>query len=153
MSALRLAGAVLLVCSGWYAGVAVSSGLKAHEEALRGTLGLLRRIRQEISCRRAELGEIYVQLCREGLLPKVGAGAFNALAAPPQLTAQEAECFLECMGGLGRAGAEQECERLGYYAARFEEFLREAERQTQAKAALSRKLCTATGAVLALLLV
>lgn len=153
MSALRLVGAVLLVCSGWCAGAGFGARLAAHEAALRRTVGLLRRITQEIGCRRAELGSLYTRLCREGLLQGSAGGTLQTLTAPPQLTAQEAECFLECMSGLGRTGAEQECERLGYYTARFEAFLSEAERQTQARAVLGRKLCLAAGAVLALLLV
>lgn len=151
MSAFRLVGALLLVCCGWCAGDAVQARYAKREKALRGTVELLRRVRQEVAYRRADFGGLCRQLRAEKLLPDNSCTLQN-LPPPPQLTRQEAACFIECVAGLGRAGAQQECERLDYYISRFEAFLAAAQRQTQSSAALSHRLGLAAGAVLALLL-
>ena len=53
---------------------------------------------------------------------------------PKALSEAEQACFAECMSGLGRTSAEQECERLDYYIARFQEFLQQAQQQAHARA-------------------
>lgn len=152
MSALRLAGALLFICCGWCAGDAVQGRYLKREAALRGTVELLRRVRQEVAYHRADLSALCRRLYAEKLLPADNCTLQN-LPPPLQLTGQEAACFEECFSGLGRAGAQQECERLDYYIGRFEVFLAAAQRQTQSCAALSRRLGLAAGAVLALMLV
>lgn len=149
MSALRAAAALLLVGCGWCAGGAVQARLAAHENALRRTLALLRRIRREVAFSHADLGALCARLKQEGEWT-VRAASLQTLAPPPELTQSEGECFTECMAGLGRAAAPKECERLDGFIARFEEYLEEARRQTQAKAPLTRRLGLAAGALAAL---
>lgn len=117
----------------------------------RGTIALLQRIRQEIQYRRADLQSLYRQLCREGLLPQNPGGTLQQLPAPWQLSAEERACFAECFSGIGRAEAAQECERLGYYTARFEDYLQQARRTAQRQAGLPHRLGLAGGMMLALL--
>lgn len=149
MNALRFAGALLFVGCGWCAGSAVQARLTAHENALRATAELLQRIRQEVAYRRADFDSLCRQLASEGLVPP--GSRLQELAPPPALSKEEHACFQECVSGLGRASAQQECERLDYYIQRFEVFLQVARQQTQSKAVLSRKLGLAAGIVLALL--
>lgn len=151
MTALRLAGAALLVGCGWCAGDAAQSCLAAHEDALRRCVELLHRIRQEVAYRRADLSCLYEELRREGFA--LSGESLQSLAPPPALTKDEASCFSECVSGLGRASARQECERLDYYLQRFEEYLRAAQGRTQSGAALTRRLGLAAGAVAALLFI
>jgi hypothetical protein len=119
--------------------------------ALQGTIALLQRIRQEIQYRRADLQSLCRQLCREGLLPQNPGGTLQQLPAPWQLSAEERACFAECFSGIGRAEAAQECERLGYYTARFEDYLQQARRTAQRQAGLPHRLGLAGGMMLALL--
>ena len=119
--------------------------------ALQGTIALLQRIRQEIQYRRADLQSLYRQLCREGLLPQNPGGTLQQVPAPWQLSAEERACFAECFSGIGRAEAAQECERLGYYTARFEDYLQQARRTAQRQAGLPHRLGLAGGMMLALL--
>lgn len=149
MSGLRILGALALVGCGWCTGGAVQAKIAAHEAALRRCIELLRRVRQEVAYRRTDLGVLSEELQREGLLPP--GSALQTLAAPPELAKPEAACFAACFSQLGRAGAQQECERLDYYAQRLEAYLRAAQSRTQSAAALCRRLGLAAGAVLALL--
>lgn len=150
MSLLRAAAALVLVCGGWCAGEAWQTRLAAHEAAVRDTLALLQRVRQEIAYRREDLYALAEQLRCEGLLPPQSA-SLQTLAPPLALTRQEAACFAECFAGLGRSAAQAECERLELYICRFEAFLAAAAQRSRAGAALSRRLGLAAGAVLALL--
>ena len=118
---------------------------------MQRTIELLQRIRQEIQYRRADLQSLYRQLCREGLLPQAPGGTLQQLPAPERLSAAEHACFTECFRGLGRAEAAQECERLGYYTARFEDYLQQARRTAQRQAGLPHRLGLAGGMMLALL--
>ena len=152
MSVLHGVGVLLLPLCGWLAGDAVQASCTAHCTALQKTLDLLRRIRQEVWFRRADLGLLCPQLQREGLVWDSQAESFRTLAALPELTPEEQACFAECLADLGKAAAEQECERLDYYMARFEVFLQAAQADAQAQAGLPRKLGAAAGAVLALVL-
>ena len=70
---------------------------------------------------------------------------------PEQLSAAERTCFTECFCGIGRAEAAQECERLSYYTARFEDYLQQARRTAQRQAGLPHRLGLAGGMMLALL--
>lgn len=152
MMGLRAAGAVLLVVCGWLAGDAVQAGCRAHVQALRWAVWLVQRLRQEIAYRQADLGSLYRQLCREDpdLPPQ---GSLAELPLPQALTRREQDTLAECLSGLGRTTAEQECERLDYYRLRLEEALAEADRQEKARAALTHRLGLAAGAVLALWLI
>lgn len=150
-SLLHGLGLILLPLCGWLAGDAVQAQTSLHLAALQGTIALLQRIRQEIQYRRADLQSLYRQLCREGLLPQNSGGTLQQLPAPWQLSAEERACFAECFSGIGRAEAAQECERLGYYTARFEDYLQRARRTAQRQAGLPHRLGLAGGMMLALL--
>ena len=150
-SLLRGFGLLLLPLCGWLAGDAVQAKTALHLAALQRTIELLQRIRQEIQDRRADLQSLYRQLCREGLLPQAPGGTLQQLAAPWQLSAAERACFAECFSGIGRAEAAQECERLSYYTARFEEYLQQARCTAQRQAGLPHRLGLAGGMMLALL--
>ena len=148
---LRGFGLILLPLCGWLAGDAVQARTALHLAALQRTIELLQRIRQEIQYRRADLQSLYRQLCREGLLPQNPGGTLQQLPAPERFSAAERACFTECFDGLGRAEAAQECERLGYYTARFEDYLQQARRTAQRQAGLPHRLGLAGGMMLALL--
>ena len=150
-SLLRGFGLILLPLCGWLAGDAVQARTALHLTALQHTIELLQRIRQEIQYRRADLQSLYRQLCREGLVPQIPGGILQQLPAPEQLSAAERACFTECFGNLGRAETTQECERLGYYTARFEDYLQQARRTAQRQAGLPHRLGLAGGMMLALL--
>ena len=150
-SPLRGLGLLLLPLCGWLAGDAVQAKTALHLAALQRTIELLQRIRQEIQYRRADLQSLYRQLCREGLLAQTPGGALQQLPAPEDLLAAERVCFTECFRGLGRAAAAQECERLSYYTARFEDYLQQARRTAQRQAGLPHRLGLAGGMMLALL--
>lgn len=150
-SPLRGLGLLLLPLCGWLAGDAVQAKTALHLAALQRTIELLQRIRQEIQYRRADLQSLYRQLCREGLLAQTPGGALQQLSAPEDLLAAERVCFTECFRGLGRAEAAQECERLDYYTARFEDYLQQARRAAQRQAGLPHRLGLAGGIMLALL--
>lgn len=150
-SLLRGFGLILLPLCGWLAGDAVQARTTLHLTALQHTIELLQRIRQEIQYRRADLQSLYRQLCREGLVPQIPGGTLQQLPAPEQLSAAERACFVECFGNLGRTEAAQECERLGYYTARFEDYLQQARRTVQRQAGLPHRLGLAGGMMLALL--
>ena len=112
---------------------------------------LLQRIRQEVEFRRADLAQLSAALQQEGVLRQFCMGeTLQNLAPPAELSAAERRCFAECMAGLGRAEAKQECERLEYYIVRFEEYLQLARQAQSREAALPCKLGFAAGAVLAL---
>lgn len=153
MRALRWAGALLLVLCGWCAGEAHRRSVCAHGDDLRRTQALLQRIRQEIAYRHVELNRLYRQLCAEGFcrLPGKPAESFQQLAPPGTFSAEERACFTECMSGLGRTEAQQECERLDYYIQRFADFRQAAQKKEQEAAALDRRVGLAAGAMLALL--
>ena len=152
MNLLHLAGVLLLPLCGWLVGDAVQARTNAHLAALRHTIALLQRIRQEILYRRTDLQTLYQQLCREELLEKCpGVFMLQQLPAPEALSHVERACFIECFSGLGRTEAEQECERLTYYLARFTEYLQQAQQTARMQAGLSYRLGLAGGAMLALL--
>ena len=148
---LRGFGLLLLPLCGWLVGDAVQAKTTLHLTALQHTIELLQRIRQEVQYRRADLQRLYRQLCRDGLLPQAPGGTLQQLAAPRQLSEAERACFTECFRGLGRAEAAQECERLDYYTARFEDYLQQARRTAQRQAGLPHRLGLAGGMMLALL--
>ena len=148
---LRGFGLILLPLCGWLVGDAVQARTTLHLTALQRTIELLQRIQQEIQYRRADLKSLYRQLCREGLVPQIPGGTLQQLPAPERLSAAERACFAECFGNLGRAEAAQECERLGYYTARFEDYLQQARRTVQRQAGLPHRLGLAGGMMLALL--
>lgn len=151
MNLLHLMGTLLFPLCGWLLGDAVQIQTNAHLAALRKTIELLQRIRQEILYRRTDLKELYRQLCREGILPqRSGIISLQQLPAPELLSRTERICFEECFSGLGRTEAAQECERLAYYEMRFTEYLRQAQCTAQTRAGLPHRLGLAGGLMLAL---
>ena len=150
-SLLRGFGLILLPLCGWLAGDAVQVRTALHLTALQHTIELLQRIRQEIQYRRADLQSLYRQLCREDLVPQIPGGTLQQLPAPERLSVAERACFAECFGGLGRTETAQECERMDYYTARFEDYLQQARRTAQRQAGLPHRLGLAGGMMLALL--
>ena len=147
----RICGAFLLPLCGWLTGDAFQQKTREHLRALEHCIQLLQRIRQEIDFRRADLAQLYLRLQREGLLAAAPVpGTLQALPAPDALSAAEQQCFAECMSGLGRTEAAQECERLDYYIARFQEYQQQAERAEQVQAGLPHRLGLAAGMVLAI---
>lgn len=153
MRILHWMGTLLLVACGWCAGEAHRRQVRAHSAALRRTQALLQRIRQEIAYRQVELNRLYRQLWAEELCgpPNAQDGAFQQMQPPGSFSAEEKACFAECMAGLGRTEAQQECERLDYYIQRFGDFLQAAEQKERESAALDRRVGLAAGAMLALL--
>lgn len=111
---LHILGALLLPLCGWLAGDAIQARTVQHLAALQKCLALLERIRQEVAFRRADLQQLYAELCREGILES-GARCLQEAPPPEGLTREEQQCFRTCMSGLGRAEAQQECEQLDYY--------------------------------------
>ncbi len=153
MNTLHWMGALVLVLCGWCAGETHRRQAGLHSGDLRRAQALLRRIRQEIAYRQAELGRLYRQLWAEGLCwpPNTPDGTLQRMAPPGTFRRDETECFAECMSGLGHTEARQECERLDYYIQRFGDFRQAAEQKEREADALDRKLGLAAGAMLALL--
>lgn len=151
MRLLHGLGALLLVLCGWCAGDAHRRYIRRRSAELRRAQALLQRIRQEIAYQQAELNRLYRQLAAEGACWASPDGTLQHLPPPGSFSAEERDCFAECMAGLGRTTAGQECERLDYYIQRFGDFRREAEQKERGSAALDRRLGLAAGAMLALL--
>lgn len=150
----RIFGALLFLLCGWLAGDAVRQKTDRHLRALEQTLLLFQRLRQEIYYRRTDLQQLYFCLQQEELVPAAEAGqCLQQLPPPDTLSQEEQRVFEECISGLGRAEADQECERMEYYIARFQDSLHQAQTAAQAQAGLPQKLGLAAGAVLALVLI
>ena len=150
----RIFGALLFLLCGWLAGDAVRQKTDRHLRALEQTLLLFQRLRQEIYYRRTDLQQLYFCLQQEELVPAAEAGqSLQQLQPPDALSQEEQRVFEECISGLGRAEADQECERMEYYIARFQDSLHQAQTAAQAQAGLPQKLGLAAGAVLALVLI
>lgn len=149
---LHILGALLLPLCGWLAGDAIQARAVQHLAALQKCLALLERIRQEVAFRRADLQQLYAELCREGILES-GARCLQEASPPEGLTREEQQCFRTCMSGLGRAEARQECEQLDYYRARLRALQQTAEHAARRQAGLPRKLGLAAGMAMALLLI
>ena len=131
---LRVMGAALFPLCGWLAGDSLRQKTDRHLRALVQVL------------------ELFQRLLRENLLPPdKGVQTLQQIQSPAELSAAEQQCFAECMAGLGKTEARQECERLDYYAARFQEYLQKAQQTAQRQANLPQKLGLAAGAVLALM--
>ena len=137
---LHILGALLLPLCGWLAGDAIQARTVQHLAALQKCLALLERIRQEVAFRRADLQQLYAELCREGILES-GARCLQEAPPPEGLTREEQQCFRTCMSGLGRAEAQQECEQLDYYRARLQAL------QQTAEHAARRPVCPANWAL------
>ena len=96
---LHILGALLLPLCGWLAGDAIQARTVQHLAALQKCLALLERIRQEVAFRRADLQQLYAELCREGILES-GARCLQEAPPPEGLTREEQQCFRTCMSGL-----------------------------------------------------
>ena len=151
MNGLRWTGLLLFPLCGWLVGDAALAADAAHLAALRQTVRLLQRIRQEILFRRADLHWIFSRMEEEGLTAPAEK-SFSTLPAPDALTRTERRLFTECISGLGHGTDEQEGERLDYYIARFSEAQQNAFQLAQARAGLPHRLGFAAGAVLALMI-
>ena len=150
----RIFGALLFPLCGWLAGDAVRQKTDRHLHALEQTILLFQRLRQEIHYRRTDLQQLYFCLQQERLVPAAEVGqCLQQLPPPDALSQEEQRVFEECISGLGRAEADQECERMEYYIARFQDSLHQAQTAAQAQAGLPQKLGLAAGAVLALVLI
>lgn len=155
MSYLRLAAAVLLTAGGWCAGTARRQKLINRCQVLEEVIALLGRLEQEIGYRHADLGRLLGVLRMENsgkTLEKhlQSITTLQQMKAPDLLEPEQQACFSECMSGLGRTTAEQECVRLTYFQSRFEGFLQQAQKQAES-AGLDQKLGLAVGGMLALL--
>lgn len=155
MNYLRLAAAVLLAAGGWCAGTARRQKLLTRCRLLEEILELLGRLEQEIGYRHADLHHLLMTLRNENTAKTLekylqSTITLQQIEAPDLLEAEQKACFSECMSGLGRATAEQECARLTYYRRRFEGFLQQAQKQAES-AGLDQKLGLAVGGMLACL--
>lgn len=155
MSYLRLAAAILLAAGGWCAGTARRQKLLTRCRLLEEIIELLGRLEQEIGYRHADLPRLLMTLRNENtakILQKhlQSTITLQKIEAPDLLEPEQKACFSECMSGLGRATAEQECARLTYYRRRFEGFLQQAQKQADSSG-LDQKLGLAVGGMLALL--
>ena len=150
MNALRLAGAVGFVLCGWCAGDAARRHTQEHLEALEAVRALLEELEQEITFRRADLNALARRWAAEQRL-QTGQGTLQSALPPPCLTRQEAACFRECFAGLGRAEAEQECQRLALYRERFAGYWHQSQQTAQEQMTLARRLGLAAGLAVGIL--
>lgn len=153
MSLLRLVGACFWVVCGWFGGDCFCVQTQTHLDELDKTIELLRRLKQEISCRRTDLNLLYPALRREKALDfcPSPAESFQTLPAPVSFSKAERICFQECFSGLGHAEAAQECDRLELYLQRFTQFRSTAEKAAQTRFALARRLGLGAGLAAAIL--
>lgn len=153
MSVLRLAGACCWVVCGWFGGDFFCVQTQTHLDALDKTIGLLTRLRQEISCRRTDLNTLYRLLSQEHALDFLPHPAenFQTLEPPPSFSPQEADCFRECFSELGHTEAVQECDRLELFLQRFAQFRETAGQAARTQLTLFRKLGLGAGLAAAIL--
>ena len=144
-------GALCLVLCGWCVGDSVCVRASEHQRALQRTIELLDRIRREIEFRRADLAALFVCLQREGLVGQA-AVSLQELEPFPQLSRREKTVFRNCMAGLGRAEAQQECQRLALYITQFEAFRDDLAPRLSVTMELAHKMCLAAGLAAAILL-
>lgn len=150
-SALHLIGGICWVFCGWCVGDSVCMQEQEHQNALQKTIGLLDRIRSEIEFRQSDLTQLIRVLQAEALIGQAEE-SFQTLTPFPFLTRREKAVFRECMAGLGRAGAQQECQRLALYRSRFEQFQNESQPKLDRTMELAHKLGLAAGLAAAVLL-
>ena len=148
---LHILGALLFPLCGWLAGDAIQARTVQHLAALQKCLALLERIRQEVAFRRADLQQLYAELCREGILES-GARCLQEAPPPEGLTREEQQCFRTCMSGLGRAEAQQECQRLALYITQFEAFRDDLTPRLNVTMELAHKMGFSVGLAAAILL-
>lgn len=150
-SSLHGFGALCLVLCGWCAGDGICVRASEHQQALQKTIELLDRIRREVEFRRADLASLFVRLQREGLVGQA-AGSLQELEPFPQLSRREKAAFRNCMAGLGRAEAQQECQRLVLYITQFEAFRDDLVPRLNVTMELAHKMGLAAGLAAAILL-
>ena len=150
-SSLRGFGALCLVLCGWCVGDSICVRTSEHQRALQRTIELLDRIRREIEFRRADLASLFVRLQREGLVGQA-AGSLQELEPFPQLSRREKAAFQNCMAGLGRAEAQQECQRLALYITQFEAFRDDLTPRLNVTMELAHKMGLSVGLAAAILL-
>ena len=150
-SSLRGFGALCLVLCGWCVGDSICVRTSEHQRALQRTIELLDRIRREIEFRRADLASLFVRLQREGLVGQA-AGSLQELEPFPQLSRREKAAFQNCMAGLGRAEAQQECQRLALYITQFETFRDDLTPRLNVTMELAHKMGLSVGLAAAILL-
>mgnify|MGYP002517235415 CR=1 FL=1 len=153
MNILRWAGGCLWIGCGWFAGDFAAQRTRRHLNDLSDTLRLLRRIQQEITCRRTDLNQLYQTLLREGMVQEMpDITALRQLPPPASFLHPEAECFRECMAGMGRLGAVQECAQLELCIQQLEEYFRQAQQTARTTLELAHKLGLGAGLAVAILL-
>ena len=150
-SSLRGFGALCLVLCGWCVGDSICVRTSEHQWALQRTIELLDRIRREIEFRRVDLASLFVRLQREGLVGQA-AGSLQELEPFPQLSRREKAAFRNCMAGLGRAEAQQECQRLALYITQFEAFRDDLTPRLNVTMELAHKMGLSVGLAAAILL-
>ena len=91
---LHILGALLLPLCGWLAGDAIQARTVQHLAALQKCLALLERIRQEVAFRRADLQQLYAELCREGILES-GTRCLQEAPPPEGLTREESFAYYQ----------------------------------------------------------
>ena len=152
MNLLRLLGGCFCVGCGWLWGDWFCLRTQQHLDELDSTIRMLRRTEQEIACCRTDLDRLYRAFCRDGTIrPEQQGGAFCRLSPPSTFSRREADCFRECVSGLGHADAVRECARLRLYLHRLEAMRENAGRAAENHLALSRKLGLGAGLAVAIL--
>ena len=148
---LRLTAGLALALCGWCAGDAVVQNLQQRLDALEATICLLEDIREAITFRRQDLGSLCQSLTRAERLQS-REGTLQTALPPPGLNKREAAWFRECFSGMGRAEAEQECQRVEQYIEKFRTALGQCRADAREKQALAHKLGLAAGLALGVLL-
>lgn len=150
---LHILGALLLPLCGWLAGDAIQARAVQHLAALQKCLALLERIRQEVAFRRADLQQLYAELCREGILES-GARCLQEAPPPEGLTREEQQCFRMCMDpALAVRKRGRSANSWTTTGARLQALQQTAEHAARRQAGLPRKLGLAAGMATALLLI
>lgn len=150
-SSLRGFGALCLVLCGWCVGDSICVWTSEHQRALQRTIELLDRIRREIEFRRADLASLFVRLQREGLVGQA-AGSLQELEPVPAVIPAGKGRVPKLHGGLGRAEAQQECQRLALYITQFEAFRDDLTPRLNVTMELAHKMGLSVGLAAAILL-
>lgn len=146
MSAVRIAGAAFIICGSVFFGASELAALKRRVRVLEALISALGIMRGEICSRLTPMADILEMLSREteepirGLFRRIydgmqelGERSFYEIwsdavrAVPMGLTEREERVLCELGNSLGRYDIQLQAASLSRTAARFEDFLREAE--------------------------
>ncbi len=152
--ALKILALFSFLIAGWFGGTVMCYRIIARKEALLETCSLLKLLEEEISLRHSNLKDLYESLLDDKFMHLIleENSSFRKLLPPQELSNNEKEWFLQCFSRLGTANASEECKRLAYFSARFEQSLNEVLKQEQKALVLDRKIGLALGGVVALVL-